>query len=51
MALFTAQVETLNRLRGTTIVQKVIVERVNVEAGGKALVGAVSGRSEGPEDA
>jgi hypothetical protein len=51
MALFTTQVETLNRLRGTTVVQKVIVERVNVEAGGKALVGAVSGRSGGPEDA
>ena len=50
MALFTTQVETLNRLRGKTVVQKVIVERVNVEAGGKALVGAVSGRSGGPED-
>ena len=51
MALFTTQVETLNRLRGNTVVQRVVVERVNIEAGGKALVGAVSRRSGGPEDA
>lgn len=50
MGLFTTQVETLNRLRGKTVVQKVIVERVNVEAGGKALVGAVSRGARGPGD-
>lgn len=50
MALFTTQVETLNRLRGNAVVQKVVVERVTIEAGGKALVGAVSRRSGGPGD-
>ena len=50
MALFTTQVETLNRLRGNTVVQRVVVERVTIEAGGKALVGAVSRRSGGPGD-
>ena len=49
MTLFTMQAETLNRLRGNGVVQKVIVERVNVEAGGQAVVGAVSSRSGGGE--
>ena len=49
MTLFTAQAETLHRLRGNGVVQKVIVERVNVAAGGQAVVGAVSSRPGGGE--
>lgn len=41
MRTFTAQVEALNRGRGKGGVQRVVVERVNVEAGGQAIVGAV----------
>jgi len=40
---FTALVETLNRHRGKTTTQRVIVENVTVEAGGQAVVGAVEG--------
>jgi hypothetical protein len=39
---FAALVETLNRHRGKVTTQKVIVENVNVSAGGQAVVGAVS---------
>jgi hypothetical protein len=40
---FAALVETLNRHRGKTTTQRVIVENVNVQAGGQAVVGAVAG--------
>jgi hypothetical protein len=42
MGLYVLQVDALNRGRGKATVQKVVVERVNVEAGGKAVVGAVA---------
>jgi hypothetical protein len=40
---FTSLLEALNRHRGKCTTQRVIVENVTVEAGGQALVGAVSG--------
>jgi len=40
---FAALVETLNRHRGKCSTQRVIVENVNVNAGGQAVVGAVAG--------
>jgi hypothetical protein len=40
---FATLVETLNRHRGKTTTQRVIVENVNVNAGGQAVVGAVAG--------
>jgi hypothetical protein len=40
---FALLVETLNRHRGKVSTQRVIVENVTVEAGGQAVVGAVSG--------
>lgn len=40
---FATLVETLNRHRGKVTTQKVIVENVNVQAGGQAVVGAVAG--------
>jgi hypothetical protein len=48
MTLFTAQTQALSRLRGNPIVQKVVIERVNVAPGGQAVVGAIAGRSGGP---
>ncbi len=39
---FAVLVETLNRSRGKTTTQRVIVENVNVQAGGQAVVGAVA---------
>jgi hypothetical protein len=42
MRTFTGQVEALNRGRGKGIIQRVVVERVNVEPGGQAVVGAVT---------
>lgn len=42
MRTFAAQLEALNRGRGKGVVQRVVVERVNVEPGGQAVVGAVS---------
>jgi len=50
MALFNEQVVTLNRLRGKPTVQRVIIERLNLEAGAQALVGAFAGRSGVPGD-
>ena len=41
MTLFAAQMDALNRQRGKGIVQRVIVERVDVRDGGQAIVGAV----------
>lgn len=40
---FAVLVEALNRHRGKTTTQRVIVENVNVNAGGQAVVGAVTG--------
>jgi hypothetical protein len=40
---FAALVETLNRHRGKITTQRVVVENVNVAAGGQAVVGAVAG--------
>lgn len=43
MRAFTAQLETLGRLRGQTTNQVVRVEHVNVAPGGQAVVGVVAG--------
>ena len=48
MTLFTAQTQALSRLRGNPIVQKVVIERVNVATGAQAVVGAVTSRRGGP---
>ena len=42
MRTFTGQLEALNRGRGKGIVQRVVVERVNIERGAQAVVGAVT---------
>jgi hypothetical protein len=42
MTLFTAQMDALNRHRGKTTVQKVIVEKVLIAPGAQAVVGAVA---------
>ena len=47
MTLFTAQMDALNRHRGKTTTQKVIVEKVLIAPGAQAVVGAISGRGEG----
>lgn len=47
MGLFVTQVDALHRGRGHGVVQKVVVERVNVEAGGQAVVGALAGGGAG----
>jgi len=44
---YTAQVETLQRYRGKSTQQKVTVEHVHVNAGGQAIVGAVTGPTGG----
>ena len=44
---FAAHAEALNRSRGKTVTQVVRVEKVVVEDGGQAVVGAVAGRSGG----
>lgn len=43
---FAALLDALNRQRGKTTTQRVIVENVNVQAGGQAVVGAVGDRGE-----
>ena len=52
MHLFTEQIEAMAKLKGKSGQQKVIVEHVNVGAGGQAIVGAVmpGGRGTGVED-
>lgn len=47
MRTFAQLMETLNYGRGKGVTQRVIVERVNVEAGGQAIVGAVAAKGEG----
>lgn len=42
MRTFAVQLEALNRGRGKGVTQRVVVERVNVEPGGQAVVGAVT---------
>ncbi|MBM3573859.1 MAG: hypothetical protein FJX52_16105 [Alphaproteobacteria bacterium] len=50
MRTFAVQLEALNRGRGKGVTQRVVVERVNVEPGGQAVVGAVAtpGGGRGP---
>lgn len=52
MRLFTEQVEAMAKLKGKSGQQRVIVEHVNVAAGGQAIVGTVipGGRGAGGED-
>ena len=49
MGLFTKQLEALDRLRGKGQ-QKMSVERVNVESGGKAMVGTFTQTRNGQEE-
>lgn len=42
MRTFTGQLEALNRGRGKGVVQRVVVERVNIERGAQAVVGAIA---------
>jgi hypothetical protein len=41
MRLFNEQIETMSKLKGKSGQQRVVVEHVNVEAGGQAIVGTV----------
>jgi hypothetical protein len=53
MRLFTEQVETMAKLKGKGGQQRVVVEHVNVAAGGQAIVGTVipgGGRGPGGAD-
>jgi hypothetical protein len=47
MRLFTEQADTMLRLKGKGGQQRVVVERVTVADGGRAIVGVVPGRSGG----
>ena len=51
MTLFTRQTECLQKLKGLSGQQRVVVEHLNVTAGGKAVVGQVVARGEGAGDA
>jgi hypothetical protein len=48
MRLFLEQVELMQRLRGKTGLQRVVVEHVNVHEGGQAIVGVVGGKPNDP---
>jgi len=52
MRLFTEQVEAMAKLKGKSGQQQVVVEHVNVAAGGQAIVGTVipGGRGTRGED-
>ena len=50
MNIFIRQIETLEKYRGKSTQQKVIVEHVHVEEGGKAIVGNVEQRTRGEGD-
>jgi hypothetical protein len=52
MRLFNEQVETMAKLKGKIGQQRVVVEHVNVAAGGQAIVGTVipGGRRTGGKD-
>jgi hypothetical protein len=41
MRLYMQQIEALSKLRGESGQQRIVVERVNVNAGGQAIVGAI----------
>jgi hypothetical protein len=47
MRTFPQLMETLNHGRGKGVTQRVVVERVTVEAGGQAVVGAVAAKGGG----
>jgi hypothetical protein len=49
MRLFNEQLEAMQKLKGKAGQQKVTVEHVHVNEGGKAIVGAVSGGEGQPE--
>ena len=49
MTLFTAQMDALNRHRGKTTTQKIVIERVLVAPGAQAVVGAIASRREGDD--
>jgi len=44
MRLFSDQVEAMQKLKGQTVQQKVIVQHVHVNEGGQAIVGTVDAR-------
>jgi hypothetical protein len=48
--LFTEQIEALQKLRGQSGQQRVMVEHVHVHEGGQAIVGAVDGGRRGKHD-
>jgi hypothetical protein len=50
MRLFTEQVDTMSRLKGTSGQQRVVVEHVTVAAGGQAIVGTVVPGVRGPNN-
>jgi hypothetical protein len=47
---FTAQISTLNRIRGGSPSQKIVVEHVHVNEGGQAIVGNVESGPRGRGD-
>ncbi len=47
MRLYTMQTEAMAKLRGTTGQQRMVVEHVNVAAGGQAIVGAIMAPTNG----
>ena len=49
MRLFTEQLEAMQKLKGKTSQQKVVVEHVHVHEGGQAIVGAVTAAEPGRE--
>lgn len=51
MTPFTNQAECLHKLKGLSGQQRVVVEHLNVTAGGKAVVGQVVAHGEGSRDA
>lgn len=51
MNLFLRQIDTLQKYRGKSTQQKVIVEHVHVEEGGKAIVGNIERSTRGEGDA
>jgi hypothetical protein len=50
MHLFTQQTELMAKLKGKVSQQKVVVEHVHVNAGGKAVVGTIVPREEDTND-
>lgn len=50
MNIFLKQIETLEKYRGKTVQQKVIVEHVHIHEGGQAVVGHLESRPRGEGD-